>query len=185
MNTNKAETGRPQKYKKKYAASLIEFVVSNWEKGASFRSWCIQNKIPVSTAHGWVSNHAEFSDARLLCLEYEEQYWVNLLMKAAAGNGNPTEETMVKVKLKKDKDGKIIQTPDSQIVTKKQARMSVAAIQFALQNLFPDKWKNRQDIDIGNKEDEIDKMSPEQIAEARAKYQARLEILRKKHDKKP
>lgn len=180
----KTAIGRPRKYKKEYAQSLIDYVANGFTKGASLRSWCIENKIPITTAHSWMADHAEFSYARTVCHEFEEQYWVDLLMKAAAGNGNPTEETMVKVKLKKDKEGKLIQTPDSQIVTKKQARMSVAAIQFALQNLFPDKWKNRQDIDLNTKVDEIDKMSPDQIAEARAKYQARLELLRKKHDKK-
>jgi hypothetical protein len=129
--------GQPTKYKEKYADQLIEYISENWEKGASIRSFSGVIKIPITTLFGW--KDSKFSDARQYASDFHELFLTDLLLKAMQGKGAEVTETTTKINYKNGnmKD----QIPEYSMVSKKPAKMSIAAIMFALRNIAPDRWQ--------------------------------------------
>lgn len=139
-----AKVGRPSRYKKEYATEVVDYVKANWKEGANFINWGTDRNIPPDTLFEWGLRHKEFSVARETCKKFEIAYWKELLRKAATGHSDDVTETTTVVDLRNvDKDGKVKPKPIKQYTTKRKAKMSVAAIMFALKHLDPDNFGDK------------------------------------------
>jgi hypothetical protein len=179
---NTRKVGRPSPYKKEYAAQLKKYINENWQEGASWRSFAIILNVHPDTLSEWSKVHLEFSAARQYSEVFEEKFWVDLLIKAGTGKAPEITETSTKINYKKNGD-KTTAEPQYQFVNKRPAKMSVAAIMFALKNKFPDRWKDKQEIDMTSVTEGIEQMSDEELINKRKKLEERLTTLRKKHGK--
>jgi hypothetical protein len=184
MSKNKPKVnGRPSKYRKEYASKLKKYIDDNCDKGGSFRDFSTEIGVHYDTVFEWAKVHKEFSDAKAYCDGLEERFWTGLLIKAGVGKGEEITETSVFSKLVNGEDGKVKRVPMSHSENKKHAKMSVAAIMFALKNKFPERWKDRQEIDMTTVTDELEQISDEELTKKRIKLEERLSVLRKKHGK--
>lgn len=139
------KNGRRTTYKKEYCEQVIKYVMEGWQQGHTFRSWVTSQDIAHETAENWCQKQADFRRAREICREKEHDYWIGLLRKASEGNTTEIQESTTEIDLRGAKP-----KPIKQIVHKKKSKMSVAAITFALVNLFPEKYRREQkQVDTG------------------------------------
>lgn len=121
-------------------------IINDIKGGMSYREACTNNGVSETCFYDWKRSSKEFADelleARIEGKKRAVNEIENSLFKVACGY--EVEET--KTSTKEYADGRKDVTTE---VTKKFIRPDTAAIIFALCNLAPDKWNNKNRLDFG------------------------------------
>lgn len=124
--------------------------IGNGTKQMSIKGLCNKFDIDTKTYYNWINKDEDFAKAiDEVNAKYNEERMnqlgaltIDSLWKMIEGFYKP-ETTTTNVPNKKDPSNPMIK---EQKVTKKYIAPNPALIIFALTNLFPDKWKNRQEF---------------------------------------
>lgn len=148
---------RPTKYKPEYSQKLIDHM----KQGNSFESFGAIVHCTEETLNLWTTKHEDFKYAKQLGKRYEMLYWEDLLKKGASGQ-LPAVRKRVTVfgENKEVKQVTVIDEP---------GKFNATAVIFALKNKFPKNWRERQELEITNK-DSLDNLSDEEIKRRKELY---------------
>ena len=137
--------------------------------GDSFRTFGAVVHTTEATLNQWCIKFKEFAMAKELGKVYEEQYWVNLLKKGAAGKMDIVRRTVATF----DADGKLEKTQ----IIEEPGKFNATAVVFGLKNKFRKNWTDSQDLNVTTN-DGLEALSAEEIQRRKDLYTS---VLRDKN----
>lgn len=125
--------GRPPKYDPKTHPVAVEYMAT---AGLTDKEMAEKLDISLSTFYEWSNKHSEFSDAKTRGKEKPDDMVENALLQSALGY----EHDSVHIT---NHQGVVTKTP-----IKKKYPPNDRSIQFWLKNRRPEKWRDKQEIDL-------------------------------------
>lgn len=147
----KRKIGRPTKY----TPETVRIIVEARRNGETYEVAAARAGVGQTNLFEWKQKYADFAEQLLKAeKEHEANYATDIIAKAKVSlakliTGYTVEEH--KTEYKRDAHGN--PQIDRQTTISKPVAPSTTAIIFALTNLQPDIWKNRQTTDINGKVD--------------------------------
>lgn len=130
----------------KYGKEIVERICNNIRDGDTQKDAAAREGVAESTLYDWLANKVEFMEAVKKAKEDFQKTIVGKLEKSLYKKALGYSETETEEEYYFTKDGARITTKGKKKT--KHIQPDTGALIFALTNLAPDKWKNKQKQEI-------------------------------------
>ena len=147
MAKQEAKRGRPSKYNSALMPKLAEMMA---RMGMIDKDMAVYIGIAESTFHKWKKDHPEFADALTIGKEEPDGKVEAALYTTALGT---TYDEITQQRKPNPETGEEVVT--GTVLTRRHVAPSVAAQIFWLKNRRPDRWRDKQELDIDMENDPL------------------------------